>query len=74
MSTMIDRRMSDTPISSLTNNPYVITAEGQTKQMLLVWSAADQTTQPIASLPLQKWVIDSYGCGFSVTRWRQELT
>jgi len=70
---MIGRRTSDTPFVVL-QYPYVITAEGQTKQMLLVWSVADQTTQPIASLPLQKWVIDSYGCNFSVTRWRQKLT
>lgn len=42
---MIGGRLSDTPICSLVQNPYVITAEGQTKQMLPVWCIIDQTAQ-----------------------------
>lgn len=59
---MMKGRLSDTPICVSTNT--VITAEGQTKEMLLVRSEAYQTTEPVAYLPLQKRVIDSYGHRF----------
>lgn len=59
--------MSDTLYFCRNKYPYAITAEGQTKEMLLVRSNAYQTTRPAASLPLQKWVIDRYGSNFRDT-------